>query len=104
MIGQIKVTPNADNLQVELSFLTPQEFFYEIKVMKPDGSVPIDLHGKSGMSGSSSLGKAVDLLGSYLLIAWTIIDPAGAGNTYCAHATVSQNGVPCPSPQVCAGR
>ena len=104
-MGDIHVVSNSQNLQLEFEFDTPQQFFYNVAVINTVQNQQI-FHGKGQWDGQMSflLGRAKDLVGSQLIIYWTIIDPAGADNDYSAKATVKQNGAICAEPQTCAGK
>jgi hypothetical protein len=103
-MANIKIVPNAQNLQLDFTFDTPQLFIYNVKIMDPNGAILFSRDGTSNGVKSYQLGPAQSFVGSHLLIAWTIEDPVGAGNSYSAHVVISQNGVQCQVPMICAGK
>ena len=100
----IHITPNEEQLLLTFTFNTPQQFAYTVTVNDPND---VELYSGNGQfpGGKTQfpLLKSSQLLGNTLNIAWTIIDPAGAGNKYGAQATVEQNGEDCPASQTIAG-
>lgn len=103
-MADITITPNDDDLELDFNFESPQQFSYNIAVVNQKTNQQV-FHAKGQWDGKTKfiLGKAQDLLGCQLMIYWTIIDPAGAGNSFSANATVNQHANDCRLPQVCTG-
>ncbi len=104
-MADIHVQPSNDRLILEFDFQTPQQFGYTIILFNKDRNEEVyQQTSQWDQQTSFDLGEGDDLIGLYLIIHWTIIDPAGAGNAFSANATIFQNGAPCKARQVCRGQ
>jgi len=102
-MADILLNDDGSTVTLDFEFDSPQQFFYTVEVA--DDQLKQFFHGtgKSGGTTSFSLGKTGDLIGKFLNISWTVIDANGAGNSYKAAATASQNGQAVANPQACSG-
>ena len=103
-MADIHVQPDNRRLTLNFRFNTPQHFSYTITLIKRERDEQLfrdrgDSEGKT----SFDLGEGDDMIGLYLIIDWTVIDPAGAGNDFNAEAVVDQQGVECVAHQRCIG-
>ena len=103
-MAEIKVTPNNEDLILNFKFNSPQQFFYNVKVLNNDtGQIIFESQGQWDGKKEFVLGKANKLIGSLLTIDWTIIDPAGKDNNFNAEAAIYQDNVKCEEPLLCTG-
>lgn len=102
-MADIILTNDGSSVVLNFAFRTPQAFYYTIEVV--DDQLKQYFHATGQWNGAKSftLGKSSDLIGLYLDITWTVIDPAGSGNPFYADATAYQNGNAKSNPQVCSG-
>ncbi|GAC1300187.1 MAG: hypothetical protein NVSMB24_00210 [Mucilaginibacter sp.] len=103
MITIIKLDLAAGNVTLQFNFATPQQFFYTWKVGDPTGEISQTGQGQWDGLTSFDLGSPVALIGNYLSIDWTVLDPSGAGNIFHAIATATQGGASLPVDQVTGG-
>jgi len=102
-MADILLDPNSDQVTLNFTFNSPQQFYYSVQVLDNTGKQIFHDVGSSGTKTLFTLGAANNLVGLMLVINWTIIDPAGAGNNYSANATAMQSGQAKNSPQSCSG-
>jgi hypothetical protein len=102
-MADILLTDDGSDVTVDFGFATPQAFFYTIEVTDDQLKQFFHSTGRSGGTTSFAIGNTSALIGKFLVITWTVIDPAGPGNAFKAAAVASQNGQAVPNPQVCSG-
>jgi hypothetical protein len=103
-MADIHVQPDNRRLILNFHFFSPQHFSYTITLINRERNEQLYRdRGDSDGKTSFDLGEADDLIGLYLIIDWTVIDPAGAGSAISAAGIVDQQGVECVAHQRCAG-
>lgn len=104
-MADIHLQPNNENVVLDFNFKTPQSFSYNVALVNRDRNQQVrEESGNSTNPTSISLGEADKLIGLYVIISWSIIDPNGAGNRFNAEAVAKQNNHNCDFHQVCTGQ
>lgn len=103
-MADIHVQPNNQVLKLKFQFNSPQQFFYTVTLINRERNQQI-FRDKGQWDGKTEfdLGEADDLIGIYLIIDWTVIDPAGSGLNFNAEAITLQDDIECVAHQKCTG-
>ncbi len=103
-MADIHVQPDTRQLKLKFQFNTPQQFFYTVTLINRERNQQI-FRDKGQWDGKTqfNLGEADDLIGIYLIIDWTVIDPAGEGHNFNAEAITFQEDEECVAYQKCIG-
>jgi hypothetical protein len=104
-MSDIQISPNVDPNPVSLKFTfqTPQAFYYIVEIIDDNGKQYFHDLGQWNGKTVLNLGPASALVGLYLTIYWTVIDPMGAGNNFNSLATAIHNGQSLINAQNCSG-
>ena len=102
-MADIQLASTSDVVKLQFVFNTPQQFFYTVEVL--DSQSMQLFHDTGSWNGKTAfnLGTSNNLVGKYLCITWTIIDPLGSGQSLDAAATIFQNTSACINSQKCTG-
>jgi hypothetical protein len=102
-MADILINSGNNNVNLQFEFNSPQQFFYTVELIDDTGKQYFHDTGSWNTKTNFDLGITSGLIGKYLTIDWTVIDPAGAGNNFSATATAIQAATPKANSQNCTG-
>jgi hypothetical protein len=104
-MADIHVVPDNRRLNLNFQFNSPQQFNYTITLINRERNKQLfRSNGASNGVTNFDLGEADDLIGIYLIIDWTVIDPNGANNVFDGEAIIFQDAGSCLAHQKCLGQ
>lgn len=102
-MADIKLKNAEQDVILDIVLNSTHQFYFTVEVL--DDQLMQHFHDSGSWNSKTSfqLGKAANLIGLYLTIYWTIIEPQGDAKPYDGDGIVKQNGQPLKNVQQCNG-